>query len=47
MKLLLTSAGLSNDSIANALFDLVGKKPEETTIVVIPTASNLEGGDKN
>ena len=41
MKLLLTSSGLTNDSIAKALFDLTGKKPEETTIVFIPTASNV------
>lgn len=46
MKLLLTSAGLVNDSIANALFELVGKKPENTKIVFIPTASNIEIGDK-
>lgn len=47
MKLLLTSSGLTNDSIAKALFDLTGKKPEETTIVFIPTASNVESGDKD
>ncbi|KKR07717.1 MAG: Peptidase S51 dipeptidase E [Parcubacteria group bacterium GW2011_GWC2_39_14] len=47
MKLLLTSAGLANKSITNTLFDLVGKKPEDTTIVVIPTASNLALGDKD
>lgn len=46
MKLLLTSAGLYNKSIAKALFDLVGKKPEETSLVFIPTASNVEKGDK-
>ncbi len=48
MKLLLTSAGLKNDSIAKALFDLVGKKPEETKIVFVPTASNsaVANGDK-
>lgn len=46
MKLLLTSGGLTNDSIAKALFDLVGKKPQETKIVFIPTASNIEIGDK-
>ena len=46
MKLLLTSAGISNPSIAKALFDLVGKKPEETSLVFIPTASNAEVGDK-
>lgn len=47
MKLLLTSSGLTNSSIAKALFDLVGKKPEETTLVFIPTASNIETGDKS
>lgn len=47
MKLLLTSSGLTNDSIANALFELVGKKPEDTKIVFIPTASNVEVGDKD
>ncbi len=47
MKLLLTSGGLTNDSIANALSDLTGKKPEETTVVFIPTASNVETGDKD
>jgi len=39
MKLLLTSDGLTNNSIANALFSLTGKKPEETTVVFVPTAS--------
>lgn len=47
MKLLLTSSGLRNSSIAKALFDLAGKKPEETTVVFIPTASNVEVGDKD
>jgi len=47
MKLLLTSGGLTNKSIANALFDLVGKKPEDTIVVFIPTASNVEIGDKS
>ncbi|MFZ2205787.1 MAG: Type 1 glutamine amidotransferase-like domain-containing protein [Minisyncoccia bacterium] len=46
MKLLLTSSGITNKSIAKALFDLVGKKPEDTSIVFIPTASNIEIGDK-
>lgn len=47
MKLLLTSGGLTNKSIAQALFDLVGKKPEDTSLVFIPTASNIEQGDKD
>jgi len=46
MKLFLTSGGITNKSIANALFDLVGKKPEDTSLVFIPTASNVERGDK-
>jgi dipeptidase E len=47
MKLLLTSAGITNKSIAKALFELVGKKPEETSLVFVPTASNVEKGDKD
>ena len=47
MRLLLTSGGITNKSIAKALFDLVGKKPEETSLVFIPTASNVEKGDKD
>lgn len=47
MKLLLTSNGLSNQSIAKALFDLVGKKPEDTSLVFIPTAMNAGAGDKS
>jgi dipeptidase E len=47
MKLLLTSGGITNKSIADALFNLTEKKPEETTLVFIPTASNVEIGDKD
>lgn len=47
MKLLLTSGGITNASIAKALFELVGKKPEQTKVVFIPTASNVEAGDKS
>lgn len=47
MKLLLTSSGITNKSIANALFSLTGKKPEDTIVVFIPTASNVEIGDKD
>jgi len=47
MKLLLTSGGITNKSIADALFSLTEKKPEETTVVFIPTASNVEVGDKD
>lgn len=47
MKLLLTSGGITNKSIADALLDLVGKKPEDTSLCFIPTASNVEVGDKD
>lgn len=47
MKLLLTSGGITNKSIVKALFELVGKKPEDTSLVFVPTASNVEKGDKD
>jgi dipeptidase E len=47
MKLLLTSNGLSNESIAKALFDLVGKPASETAIAFIPTAMNASKSDKS
>ena len=47
MKLLLTSGGIINKSIADAFFDLVGKKPEDISLVFIPTASNIEKGNKD
>jgi len=47
MKLLLTSNGLSNQSIADALFELVGKSASETRIAFIPTAMNVSEGDKD
>lgn len=47
MKLLLTSGGITNNSIAKTLFELVNKKPEETSLVFIPTAANVEKGDKD
>lgn len=46
MKLLLTSAGISNDSIKKSFFDLVGKKSEDISLAFIPTASNVQKGDK-
>ncbi|NTU69877.1 type 1 glutamine amidotransferase-like domain-containing protein [bacterium] len=46
MKFLLTSAGLSNKTIKKAFFDLVGKAPEKIKVAFIPTASNIEAGDK-
>lgn len=38
MKLLLTSAGISNQSIRNALVDLLGKPIEESKALFVPTA---------
>jgi dipeptidase E len=46
MKLLLTSNGLSNDSIAKAFHDLVDKKPQDARVAFIPTAANPERGNK-
>lgn len=46
MKLLLTSQGFSNDSIVNAFIDLVGKKPEDTHLVYVPTSIHGARGDK-
>lgn len=47
MKLFLTSGGLTNKSIEKALFDLVGKKPEDLKLCFIPTAATIETGDKD
>lgn len=46
MKLLLTSAGITNRQIADALEDLVGKPARAAAIAFIPTAANVEAGDK-
>ena len=47
MKFLLTSNGLSNDTIVKAFFELVDKEPQEVTVAFIPTAMNVaEGGKK-
>ena len=39
MKLLLTSGGITNSSIRNALIDLLGKPISESSALVIPTAA--------
>ncbi len=46
MKLLLTSNGLCNKTIANALLDLLGKPFSKSKLAFIPTAANVEAGDK-
>jgi dipeptidase E len=44
MKLLLTSAGVKNPSIHNALVDLLGKPIDECNSLCIPTATYVLGG---
>jgi dipeptidase E len=46
MKLLLTSGGVENQTMTQALQELVGKDFKEANIVFIPTAANMEAGDK-
>lgn len=46
MKLLLTSGGITNPTLAKALLDLVSKPAEEITVAFIPTAANADGHDK-
>lgn len=46
MKFLLTSGGITNDSIAKALFDLAGKPVSELSVAFVPTAANPVEGDK-
>jgi dipeptidase E len=47
MKLLLTSAGITNKSIADALLELTGRPFSELNLAFIPTAANVEVGDKD
>lgn len=46
MKLLLTSAGLTNKTIIQSLKDLVERQFEELSVAFIPTAANVENVDK-
>lgn len=46
MKLLLTSAGLMNATIAQAVVDLAGLEKGSIKLVFIPTAAGIEAGDK-
>jgi dipeptidase E len=47
MKLLLTSNGLSNSSIAKGFIELIGKNPQDSKVAFIPTAGMVEEGDKD
>lgn len=45
--MLLTSGGITNQTIADALDRLIGKAPAETKIGFIPTAAHAEPGNKD
>lgn len=47
MKLLLTSSGISNRTIAAALGDLSDKSPQESKVGFVPIAANAEGRNKD
>jgi len=47
MKLLLTSAGITNESIATALTGLAGHPAKALKVALIPTAANGEPGNKD
>src|SRR3990167_3328509 len=47
MKLLLRSAGITNKSIENTLLELIDKLFSECSLAFIPTAANVEEGDKS
>ncbi len=46
MKLLLTSNGLCNKTIADQFIKMIGKPIDEAVIAFIPTAANIVSGDK-
>ncbi len=46
MKLLLTSDGLTNQSISETFLKLIGKNPSKSKVVFIPTASNIIAKDR-
>ena len=46
MDLLLTSAGLTNQTISNTLAELAGRPLSKLRLAFIPTAANMEDGDK-
>ncbi len=41
MKLLLTSTGITNETIKKKFFEMAGKRPEEISLAFIPTAVNV------
>src|SRR3989344_8298620 len=47
MKLLLTSSGITNNSLEKALLDLLGKPFNQSNLTFIPTAANIDKSDKS
>ena len=47
MKLLLTSVGITNNTIANSFTNLASKNLKEIKIGFIPTAANVKLGNKD
>jgi dipeptidase E len=47
MKFLLTSGGITNKSMSDALLELAGRPFSELNLAFIPTASTVESGDKD
>lgn len=47
MKLLLTSAGIRNETIANSLISLLNKPVAEVKVGFVSTAANVEDGNKD
>ncbi len=46
MKLLLTSAGFTNETISNVLLEMAGRPFKDLKLTFIPTAANVEPGGK-
>ena len=46
MKLFLTSSGITNKTLENTLLRMLNKPFNEASVVFVPTASNIEKGDK-
>lgn len=46
MKLLLTSSGITSKTLESTLLQILNKPFSEASVVFVPTASNIEKGDK-
>jgi len=46
MKLLLTSAGITNKTLARVVAEQISLPKEKTRVAFVPTAANVEDGDK-